>query len=124
MDGKVRAVDFGEGELAMPDFGPLFSPRPLSRSTDGETSRAAASGAAKRAVADRVKLLAAVRAKPGRTSAEYAVDCGIDRHAAGRRLPEMLDAGQVVKGEARRCEARGTMACTWWPVNQGRLEIA
>lgn len=104
--------------------GDLFSPKPLSRASDPGTSRQAAIGATRRAETDRAKLLAAVREMPGRTSAEYAAQVGIDRHAAARRLPEMLDAGQVVKGEARRCEARGTLATTWWPVAQGRLEIA
>lgn len=103
---------------------PLFAPRPLSRSTDPETSRAAANGARGKAESDREKLLAAVRAKPGRTSAEIAVEAGLDRHAAARRLPELETSGEVVKGPVKVCSARGTKAVSWLPVSQGRLEIA
>lgn len=107
----------------MPDSLPLFEPRPLSRSGDPATSKEAASGAAKRAVADRERCLAVLRDGAALTSAEVAKCAGIERHAAARRLPELLDAGLVVKGEVRVCAVNGTRAAVWKIVAQGRLAV-
>lgn len=83
-----------------------------------ETSRQAAIGVEKsgRAAERRKLLLRMVQTRPGRTSAELAVLCSLDRVEAARRLPELREARLVRNGEARRCDVRGTVQMTWWAV--------
>jgi len=72
-----------------------------ARKTDPGSSVAAAArmeGSGK-AGAQRAVLLEAVRRRPGLTSKEYAVVAGIERHAAARRLPELLADGKVTRVE-------------------------
>lgn len=52
---------------------------------------------------------------PGRTSAELARLCGLERHAVARRLPEVELAGTVKRGEIRPCTVGGRRATTWEP---------
>lgn len=81
-----------------------------------ETSKAAAiaTEASGRAPTHRAMLLRAVQTRPGRTSAELAVACALDRHEAARRLPELRQAGLVRNGEVRVCDVQGTKQMTWW----------
>lgn len=88
-----------------------------ARATDPHTSHLAAaeiiaSGA--RAEQQR-QVLTAVRAMPGSTSAELAQTFDLDRYAVARRLPELDRAGFIRRGDARRCDANGRTALTWWP---------
>ncbi len=66
-------------------------------------------------------VLAAVKAHPGRTSAELARISGIDRHAIARRLPDLERMRQVERGEARVCTAsvKKLRAVTWMVVDSG-----
>lgn len=64
-------------------------------------------------------VLAALRARDGSTSAEVGklIDCGQNsRHVAGRRLPDLESHGLVRRGAARKCDATGRRAITWWVV--------
>lgn len=90
---------------------------PAARSTDPITSHEAAqshtrSGARR---GEQAVAIAAVRAQPGQTSLELAEICGLDRYMLARRLPECETAGEVHRGEIRRCCASGRKALTWWP---------
>lgn len=92
----------------------------MSRRTDPHTSHEAAervtsSGAAS---AQREACLRAVVEHPGLTAAEIAEVIGVDRHAPGRRLPELRQAGLIRNGEARACRVKGTNCLSWWPVYQ------
>ncbi len=64
--------------------------------------------------------VAAVRAFPGRTSNELSVECGQDRYALARRLPECEDAGRVRRGDIRLDHYTKRPSVTWWPVNNTR----
>ena len=95
---------------------------PRARATDPETSHEAAKNAEESGVigAQAQACLDFVYAYPGRTSAELGVIAQDSlgeraRHIFGRRLPELERAGQVEKGERRRCRAHGTYAVTWVP---------
>lgn len=97
----------------------LFTPAANYRTDGPETSRLAAIGTEKsgRAPTHRAMLLRAVAVNPGRTSAELAVLCSLDRHEAARRLPELRDAFRAIRnGEPRECSVRGTRQMTWWAV--------
>lgn len=88
------------------------------------TSKSAAIATEKsgRAAERRKLLLRAVQTRPGRTSAELAVACTLDRHEAARRLPELREMGLVRNGEARVCDVQGTKALTWW-INVHRMAL-
>ena len=90
----------------------------LARNTDPDSSHAAAddmvsSGAIGH---QQAQAAAAVRAFPGRTSSELAEECGQDRHALARRLPECARAGRVRRGEIRPDRYTKRAGVTWWPV--------
>ncbi len=89
-----------------------------ARAGDPATSHlAAAEHIATGRRADRQRhVLSAVRALPGGTSAELAQVFGLDRHAVARRLPELERRALIRRGDARRCDATGRAALTWWPV--------
>ncbi len=52
----------------------------------------------------------------GATSAELASFRNWSRYMPARRLPDLESDGLVRRGDARRCEARGTTAIEWQPV--------
>jgi hypothetical protein len=39
----------------------------------------------------------------------------LDRYMLARRLPEVVCAGLVRKGESKHCNVTGRLALTWWP---------
>lgn len=97
----------------------LLSEQPIARNTDANTSHRAAAeitASGKRATQQHV-MLRGVQAHPGKTSAELAVICGVDRYVAARRLPELRDAELVSNGESRRCSRTGKAAMTWVAVD-------
>ena len=102
---------------------------PASRSTDPRTSHAAeaehtASG--KRAAQQR-QAAEAVRQWPGRTSSELARLSGMDRHALGRRLPEIEAGegpGQILRAGERRDPETGRSGVRWWPVEVAAEHMA
>ena len=101
----------------------LFQPAANYRKGGPATSRQAAIGTetAGRAPTHRALLLRAVQVNPGRTSAELAVLCSLDRHEAARRLPELRDTFRAVRnGEPRECSVRHTKQMTWWAVEETR----
>lgn len=92
----------------------LASPR--ARNTDPASSHEAAERQRKgRADSDAMAVLACVKTMPGATSAELAMFYGLDRHMAGRRLPDLEERQLVRRGAIRKCKAHGTNAVTWWP---------
>lgn len=59
-------------------------------------------------------VIDAVRLHPGKTSAELAPLCGLERHEVARRTADAEHAGAIRKGEIRRCNTSGRSAVTWW----------
>lgn len=82
-----------------------------ARSTDPGTSHEAARHVVASGLqADQQSVaLIAVRQNPGLTSSELA-----------RRLPELLEAGQVFRGQKKVCDISHRSACTWWSVAPGQ----
>lgn len=60
-------------------------------------------------------VIDAVRRHPGKTSAELAPICGLERHEVARRTADAEHAGAIRKGQSRRCDTSGRSAVTWWP---------
>lgn len=91
---------------------------PAARSTDPITSHVAAEDVTRsgKRAHQQHQAAAAVRAKPGMTSFELAMACGLDRYMLGRRLPECEKGKAVMKGDARACKITGWLAVTWWPL--------
>lgn len=90
---------------------------PAARRTDDLTSHLAArefTASGKREYHCAI-VLSAVKAHPGRTSLELSLRCSLNRFDIARRLPDLLAAGFVRKGERRHCEVTGKLALTWWP---------
>lgn len=88
----------------------------LYRRTDPGTSREAAERVtAGGSRADHLKrIVAAVRAYPGSTSAELAERSGLERHEAARRTADAAQAGLITRGPAKTCSVGGRAAITWW----------
>lgn len=61
------------------------------------------------------RIVRAVRARPGRTSAELAQLTGLERHEAARRTADAEHQGSIHKGAPRVCSVGGRSAVTWWP---------
>jgi len=90
---------------------------PAARNSDPVTSHLAAeeiTASGKRAHQQH-QAVAAVRANPGCTSFELALKCDLDRYMLARRLPEVVLAGLVRKGEPKHCSVTGRLALSWWP---------
>jgi hypothetical protein len=62
------------------------------------------------------QTIAAVKAFPGRTSAEIADAASFDRYALARRAGECEALGSIRRGEIKTCSISGRKALTWWPV--------
>jgi len=60
-------------------------------------------------------VIDAVHRHPGRTSAELAPLCGLERHEVARRTADAERVGAIRKGEIRLCNTSGRSAVTWWP---------
>lgn len=92
---------------------------PDARRTDPSSSHAAAASVAATGVArnQQLRALAAVKALPGRTSAELAREQGLDRYMLARRLPELLRDGAVIRRDPRPDIYTGRPSVTWWPAN-------
>lgn len=79
---------------------------PAARRSDPVTSHLAAGDHAstgKRA-GHMAAVIAAVRAHPGKTSAELAPLCRLERHEAARRTADAERIGAIRKGEPRKCK--------------------
>lgn len=57
----------------------------------------------------------AVRRFPGFTSRELAEKLKLDRYMLARRLSECEAAGEVRRGQMRRCGVSKKLATTWYP---------
>ena len=94
----------------------------LARNTDPRTSHMAAADAEADSAPDQRKAcLDQVRRTPGRTAAEIAKLCGLERHVPSRRLPELRTAKEVENRDERACEVTGRRSLTWWPTFKDRL---
>lgn len=89
----------------------------LYRRTDPDTSKQAVEHVTSiGSRADHLKrIVAAVQARPGRTSAELAEDAGLERHEAARRTADAANAGLIIRGPNKTCSVGGRAAVTWWP---------
>ncbi len=89
-----------------------------ARTVDPETSHSAAFDveATGKAETQRRACLKEVTRSPGKTAAEIAVACGLERHVPSRRLPELRDAGTIQNRERRRCRVMGRSSMTWYLV--------
>jgi len=111
-----------------------LSAAPLCRNNDPISSAIAAEQVIKsgQVVSHAEQVLAAVRAKPGRTSGELAILFDLDRHEVARRLPGLRDMGRVQHcpnpvcdaackkngrycGEVKSVPLRGRRELRWWP---------
>lgn len=61
-------------------------------------------------------VIDAVRRHPGKTSAELAPLCRLERHEVARRTSDAERCGAIRKGQIRKCDTSGRSAVTWWPV--------
>jgi hypothetical protein len=95
---------------------PLPPDPPIARTTDPDSSRAAAeaitrSGERQRQTSEVLRL---VREHPGRTSLELTRFTDLDRYQVARRLPELEQGLRIRKGEIRACTVGNRPAVTWW----------
>ncbi len=90
---------------------------PIARTSDPISSHLAAKEitASGKRTQQQAQAVAAVRAWPGCTSFELAMKTDIDRYVLARRLPEVVLAGLVQKGDPKHCTVTGRLALTWWP---------
>lgn len=97
--------------MTLPVQPSLWDRPPRARRRDPLSSHAAADRAEASGAIGRQaqRVLDALRATPGLTSAELAARHGIDRYAAARRLPELAARGLV------RREEVGAREVKWWP---------
>lgn len=94
----------------------LFVGRGRARRSDPVTSHQAADEVERsgRVVSQQQRVLAAVRAFPGRTSRELAAEARLDRYMVARRLRELVRAGLLPEpGAPRECALGGGPALTW-----------
>lgn len=98
----------------------------LARTTNPCTSHLAANRIETTGTAGdhRSMLLDAVRRMPGLTAAELARQVGLDRHQAGKRLPELRTAGLIDNGPARACSVSGSRQMVWIPVAEKLVQKA
>lgn len=91
--------------------------RPLVRRSDPDTSHEAARRVTRSGTrADHLsRVVAAVKAHAGKTSAELALLTGLERHEAARRTSDGEREGLLRKGPARKCSVSGRAAVTWHP---------
>ena len=102
--------------------GNLFD-APIARTSDPVTShRAAACYDASRRQPDALKLLDLIRRYPGRTAAEYSDifrQAGMDWYKAarmpGKRIRDLLNAGDVYAGTPRVCLVTHAEAAVYYP---------
>jgi len=97
---------------------PAVGRQPMrARADDPESSHAAADKLESSGAAARQAQIAydAVLQWPGRTSAELAHHCELDRYQLARRLPELEDRGLIHRGDVRACTAHASRGLTWWP---------
>ena len=93
---------------------------PAARNTDPITSHLAAekhTQSKAREIGCKV-VTEYVRRKPGQTSRELSVMFEDDRYFIARRLPD-ANGLTVRQGPKRKCVIAGTMAVTWWLINDG-----
>lgn len=91
-----------------------------ARSSDPYTSHLAAGEheATGKLATNLLTVARAVRRWPGRTSAELAELCELERHEVARRTADAQKRGMIYKGDARRCRVSGRLGMTWWPAWQ------
>lgn len=120
-DERAEAVRRQAWALIQSGYRPMRVETPAARASDAPSSHAAADEADQSGRRHRhQRIVAAVVAThPGCTSRELAGHCDLERHEIARRLPELVTAGDVVKGEARTCSIGQRLATTWWPAVAG-----
>lgn len=66
----------------------------------------------------RARVLAAVRAFPGKTAGELSVIADLGPVSVRRRLTDLKHDGLARQGDARECAHEGTTQCTWFAVGE------
>jgi len=101
-----------------PSIEPKKEMKARSRSTDPSTSYTAARRIELLGKADsqRRACFRQVITRPGSTYAEIAKALGYELVVAGKRLPELRDAGFIKNGQERKCGIRNSLCMTWWPI--------
>ena len=88
---------------------------PLRRNEDPSPSHEAARHAAAKLAALKQAARDAVVLWPGRTSKELAKLMALDDNRdVGRRLPELVEDGVLIRGPKRTCTVSGMTAGTWF----------
>ncbi len=102
-----------------------IEPTKMYRNSDPNTSRLAAEEITRSGGADllREAVLAAVKENPGCTSREFGVSSEeVSHDNFHKRLPELEKAGEVHRGDARKCRITNRQATTWYPGHKGDPE--
>jgi len=102
------------------NYGPLFdAAKPASRAGDSYTSDLAEEKVTKSGVRQQQcrVVYELLQKHNGFTSKELAHISKLDRHMIARRLPDLLGAGKVRKGQKRQCSIGRSLADTWFTVN-------
>lgn len=108
-----------------------MSAQARARNTDADSSHAAAAQVELSGLAHdhRMLTLELVKRHPGSTSAELSqLSAGmLNRHQTARRLPELVENGQVMnpkdptlsRGITHKvCDVTGRACLRWWPINK------
>lgn len=93
----------------------IFDPSRLARSTDPDTSHAAAKGASVRGPSQRTQVWQALKELKEATDFEIASYLGILRSSAGKRRQELTDLGLIEATTKRRPTDTGSAAIVWRP---------
>jgi hypothetical protein len=88
---------------------------PNWRHSDPQSSQDAGIAIESKASTQRAVMQRLVFQHPGYTSKELSGVAGVDRHMAGRRLPELLRAGVVRRTEDGECR--------WYPVSREPVQM-
>ena len=96
--------------------------RPVARTTDPETSWAAARYTEPTAGTNRALALRLLRAHPnGLTDYELAALTGLQQNSIGKRRGELRDGGYVRATDRRRRAPSGALAIVWEAVPEDEL---
>jgi hypothetical protein len=88
----------------------------LARATDPLSSHIAGQDASAFAANHRAEIIKLVVQHPGKTAAELAQLCDLDRYQIGRRLKEIEHSGKIRRGIIRTCTVGRKVATTWFPL--------
>ncbi len=113
---KAKAKPKAESKTPKKSKTAARKPKALARAGHPETSQLAAAAVADSVAAVQRWAAGCVAESPGKTARELAeLYCPTDPRRIGRRLPECVEAGTVLRGTPRTCAVSGKKAATWFP---------